>query len=334
MARESPREAHGPSPFKLDTVPPYMKSFVEWVKQSHPYRAVMRYVHNGGNVMAAGMSFQLLFAVFAGIWAGFAILSEFFITYPSVKQSVINFVNIEIPGLISDKGLIRPESLSASTTITVSGVIAVIVLLYTAVTWMGYSRVAIRNIFRLPPAPINVVFLKAHDFVLLLAYGLLILISAVGSVISTQLLDDFITAVGWNDPTTSLRVTVQFVGIGIVLIFDAIALGLLIRLLSGVKIPIRALFTGIVVGAIALSLMKLLANWLIGRAPSNPLFASFALLIGVLIWFNLFSRIFLITAAWVAETMVTKDIPMIDNGWVLPQPRWRKPKQHSTLRLN
>ena len=44
----------------------------------------------------------------------------------------------------------------------------------------------------------------------------------------------------------------------------------------------------------------MLGNSLLGGASNNPLIASFAVFIGLLIWFNLVCQVVLAAAAWVA----------------------------------
>ena len=42
------------------------------------------------------------------------------------------------------------------------------------------------------------------------------------------------------------------------------------------------------------------AGWLFSRGPSNPLLATFAVFIGMLLWFRLIGIIILVAAAWIA----------------------------------
>src|SRR5450756_482083 len=80
--------------------------------------------------------------------------------------------------------------------------------------------------------------------------------------------------------------------------------GLMIVLLwvvSGVLVPWRDLFQGALVGGVGFSLLKISAAALLPRVTANPLFASFAIVVGLLIWLNLIARLTLISAAWAAN---------------------------------
>ena len=54
------------------------------------------------------------------------------------------------------------------------------------------------------------------------------------------------------------------------------------------------------------------------RPESNPLRASFTVFIGLLIYFNFASRIYLLATSWVAVSMRDSGTAMHDLGWVVP----------------
>ena len=56
-------------------------------------------------------------------------------------------------------------------------------------------------------------------------------------------------------------------------------------------------------GGVGLSLLKISAGALLPRLTANPLFASFAIVIGLLVWLNLIARLILISAGWAANDL-------------------------------
>jgi membrane protein len=72
---------------------------------------------------------------------------------------------------------------------------------------------------------------------------------------------------------------------------------------SGVPVPWRDLFQGALVGGVGLSLLKISAGALLPRLTANPLFASLAIVIGLLVWLNLIARLILISARWAANDL-------------------------------
>ena len=88
------------------------------MQELKPVRVYRMYSQNGGNLSAAGMSFQALFAVFAGIWVSFSVMSIWLGNAPRLRQAIIDFINLQIPGLISKNGFIDPDTLLSNRTLS------------------------------------------------------------------------------------------------------------------------------------------------------------------------------------------------------------------------
>jgi membrane protein len=56
--------------------------------------------------------------------------------------------------------------------------------------------------------------------------------------------------------------------------------------------------------------LKVLGSLLLGGASSNPLIASFAVIVGLLIWFNLVCQVILVCAAWVVVSASDAGVPL------------------------
>jgi membrane protein len=295
-----------------------VKNLLTRLKASFPYQVWDNYSRSGGNLMAAGMSFQMLFASFAGIWVLFAVANQQFMSHPEIKAAAIDFINNQVPGLIDSNGPIYPEMLAQSGSMTASGILAAIATVWTAIAWLDYTRSAMRRIFGLPPTTnVNFVYLKLYDFGLAVIYGILVIVSAIGSVVVTQSIDDICTSLKIDPNNDVVYYSLQALAVVLVLAFDTLILGFMIRLLSGVNVPWSRLVGGALFGGAALGLLKIFATVSISRSTDNPLFASVALFIGILLWFNLSCRVFLLAASWVATTMKVRNLEAADVGWAL-----------------
>jgi len=295
-----------------------MKRLVAWVRALKPYRVYQSYSAAGGNLSAAGMSFQALFAVFAAIWVTFAILGIYLKGNTDVSNALIAFINLQIPGLIGTNGLINPAALYSTTTLSVSGVVALGVLAWTAVLWIDYARVAMHRMFGIPKQITGYIYIKIVDFVLAIGYGVFVLVGAIISVFATSFFNDILKMLGLTgDLGPAYDVTVRVISMLIVILLDTVMVALMIRLLSGTSIPWGFLWRGAILGGLALGAMKIAGASLLGGATRNPLFGSIAVLIGVLIWFNLTSRVMLLTAQWMATGMRDAGIDPKDVGWVV-----------------
>lgn len=284
-------------------------SLVGTVQGSRPVRAFQRYLDASGPILAAGLAFRLLFAVFAGLWVGFAVAGTIISGNIGLRQSVINVVRQSVPGLIDDgtgSGLIDPDTL-LSAQFELAGAISLVLLLLTALGFLNAARGATRQQFGLPPAPDNFLTSRLRDLGLALGFGLMVVISAVLSVVGTQATSFFLELLSIDDSTLA-RVLGRTVTLGLMFLVDVVTLATLFRVLSEVRIPWRHLRTGALIGAVGLGALKVLGGLLLGGASSNPLLASFAVLLGLLLWFNFVCQVILITGAWIATSVADEGI--------------------------
>ncbi|MGK9148926.1 YihY/virulence factor BrkB family protein [Plantibacter flavus] len=272
-----------------------------WVMRLKPYRVVMHYLAKDGNLLAAGISFQSVFAVFAAVYVGFAITGIWLGGNPEVFDALVDIINRAVPGLIGtgDTGIISTEQLSSATLLGWTGVIAAIGLIWTAIGWLYYSRQAVRSIFAMPKIAASFFLLKVVDFVLALAFGVLLIISAGLSVASTQALSWLLGIAGLEN-TFWVTLGSRAVGLVVAVVVNVVTLGAMFRVLSRIQIPWRNLFGGALLGSIVLSLLSVVSSAVIAGASRNPLLATFAVFIGLMLWFNLVSRIILLSASWIA----------------------------------
>ena len=295
-----------------------MKKTLAWARTLLPYRVYKSYSAAGGNLLAAGMSFQAVFATFAAVWVGFSLTGIFLNDRPDLRQAVIGFINAQVPDLIRTGGPIDPHVLESVTTFGWTGGIALVVVLYTAINWLNYVRTAVRSIFFLPQSNLNFMLLKIYDLVLAVLYVIFVLLSAAATVGLTRLSGVIFPALGIEDKSGLGKILFQVVGLIVVFLFDTILLAAIIRILSGVPIPWRILRNGTLLGGLALMALKILGTYLLTKPESNPLLASFAVFIGLLIYFNFASRIYLLATSWVAVQMRDRGIEFQDIGWVVP----------------
>ena len=290
-----------------------MKRAWAWVSQLLAYRVYRAYSLRGGNLSAAGMSFQALFATFAAVWVGFSIAAFVAAGNTAALKTIADFINALVPGLLSSDGVIDPEKLISRTTLGVTSALSLLIVGYTSLNWLDYTRVAMRRMFDLPPDAGNFVLRKARDLGIALLFGIAIVISTLISLTSTTSLGWLLGVLGITDSAT-LTVSIKIVTALVLLAFDTALLAGLIRLLSAVKIPVDRLWKGALWGGIGLGVLKVAWGVVIGGAGSNPLLAGFALLVGLLIWFNLVARIYLLAVAWIAVGMDDAGIAVLDSS--------------------
>ncbi len=275
---------------------------VTWVTHLKPVRVFMHYTARRGPILSAGLSYQAIFAVFAAIWVAFAVAGSVIRSSPHLQDALFTLLETSIPGLIDagDGGAIKPDQLFSAAILGWTGVIAAGVLLFTALGWLASGRDAMRTMFGLPGQDANFLLLKLKDLGIALAFALGILLSAALTVLTSAMLGWALEALGIDADSDTAVILARVVGFVLVFLLDSLVLGAFYRFVSGIAIPFRLLAQGTLLAALALGVLKFLGTALLGGATSNPLLASFAVIIGLLIWFNLVCQVILIGGAWIA----------------------------------
>ncbi len=298
----------GPHPLILR-----VQAITERVMKLKPVRVFLHYGMRRGPILAAGLSFQAIFAVFAAIWVGFSVAGLVLASTPALQDALFEIIGTSVPGLIDTgdgSGAIDPDDLLATGVLQWTGVIALIGTLFTAIAWLASARDAVRDIAQLAAPPTNFLLLKLKDLVLALLFAVALIVSAALSFLSTQAAD---LVLGWFDVSRESvvgTVVVRILGLLLTFALDALVLTALYRILAGVPIPRGPLVQGVLIGATALGILKVLGATLLGGASSNPLLASFAVIVGLLIWFNFICQVILISAAWIVVSAADAGMPL------------------------
>ena len=282
---------------------------VKRVMESRPVRVYTHFGQSRGPVLAAGMAYQAIFAIFAALWLVFSVAGLWLAGNPQLMDQLFVLINQSVPGLIGPKGVVDPATLVNTGALTWSSAIALVGLLATTLGWLNTTSQAVRGIFGMGQETTFFVLVKLRELGLGLLFGLALVVSAVISILSTEALRWFLGLLGQGTDSFWFVASTQGVALLIVLIIDTITLAALFRVLSHVRIPFRNLVVGSLLGAVALGVLKVLGAALLGGAAKNPLLAGFAVIIGLLIWFNLTSTVTLISASWIAVGMNDAGIP-------------------------
>lgn len=307
-AAETPAEKPAKKPPALIA---WVQRVVEWVMQLKPVRVFTDYGQHRGPLLAAGLSNLAIFAVFAAIWVSFSVFGIVVANRPELQEALLDLIGSAVPGLIDtgEGGAIDPDDLINTTVLTWTGAIALVGLFFTALGWLASARDAVRIVGDLPGPKTNFLLLKLKDLGLAVGFGILLLISAALSVLSSTALEGVLEWLGIRDSDAT---TILGRGLSILLMFilDTVVLGALYRILAGVHIPMRFLAQGALLGAAALGVLKVLGTALLGGATNNPLLAGFAVILGLLIWFTLICQVILICACWIFVSMKDAGVPL------------------------
>jgi membrane protein len=282
-----------------------------------PVRVWRHFLQHNGFLLAAGVSYQALFAIFAAIYVAFAIAGLWLGGSPEAVNATIDLINGYIPGLIQEEGgLATPEQVQAiaeSTTgvLGVTGLIALGTVIWTAIGWVTFSRRAVRDIFGLPPDLRNYFALKARDLVGAIFFGAALVAGAVVSSTVTFGLHTLFGLFGWSIDTPLYNGLARVGGFAVSFAINAAALAAMFRYLTGTALKWRNVWGGAFVGSAGLTVLLVAAGVLLSYTPSNPLLATFAIFVGLLLWFRLNGIVILVAAAWVAVATADKNFVLV-----------------------
>ena len=260
-------------------------------------RAWRRYSASRGNLLAGGVTYFAFFSIFPAVALAFTIFGALLKGHPEWLDQIRDYLNETLPGFIKegDEGLIPLEAPTGNT-LSVTGAIGVAGLLWAGLGWLGALRDGIRTIFGAEGEPGNFFTNKLRDLGVLVLLGLAIVVSAAVTGVAGAAASGIAELIGLGGSWWVVKAISVLVGV----VLDGLIVLVMLRLLSGVDVPWRGLRSAALIGGIGLTVLKALGTTLLS-AMNNPLFASIALVVGLLVWLNYMSRIVLLASAWAAN---------------------------------
>ena len=263
-------------------------------------RAALLYTGRRGPILADAVTYRALFSVFAAVLLGFSAAALWLSQDAVAWTAVVSAVDSAVPGLVStdqEKGLIDLDEITAPAGLSVAGIVSLVGLIGSALGAIGSMRNAVRTIAGTESA--DVVW-----WLVLLRSVLLALIIGGGFVGAAALTFAGDAVVGWmaelfgvTDDSPAVFWSVRLLSLAIVFALDALLIAAVYRMLSGVRATGKALWGGALVGAAGLLVLQELSGLFVGGAKSNPLLASFASLLALLLWLNLSTQVILLASA-------------------------------------
>ncbi|CAN7343875.1 YihY/virulence factor BrkB family protein [Knoellia sp. LjRoot47] len=288
-----------------------LKAIWASVQRTRLWHAWKRYGDSRGNLLAGGIAYFAFFSLFPVLALAFTVFGVLLQDNQQWLDQIRDYLNATLPGFIKDgdTGLIPLET-PGDGALTITGLVGLAGLLYAGLGWLGALRDGIRTIFGAEGEPGNAVTNKLRDLGVLVVLGLAIVVSAAVTGVASALTGWIAEAIGLGGQQWLLRAIALVIGAAL----DALVVLVMLRLLSGVDVPWRGLVGGAVVGGIGLTLLKVLGTSLIAGTTNNPLFASIALVVGLLAWLNFMSRIILLAAAWSANSLEAGGLADLSEG--------------------
>ncbi|MFB8386123.1 YihY/virulence factor BrkB family protein [Microbacterium sp. NPDC055910] len=284
-----------------------------------PVRVWRHFLQHNGFVLAAGVSYQALFAIFAAIYVAFAITGLWLGASEAAINGLIAVINGYIPGLISDtpdRGLFTTAQVTeiartSASVLGVTGLIALGALIWTAIGFVTFARRAVRDIFGIRPDSRNYALLKARDLVAAVIFGVALLLGSAATSIGTWALSLVFDLFGVGTHTIWYQLGVRLASIVVSFVLYTGALAALVKFLTGTSLRWRQIWPGALLGGGAVTLLQVGAGLLLSYTPRNPLLATFAIFVGLLLWFRIIGAIILVASAWMAVSAKDENEPLL-----------------------
>lgn len=208
------------------------------------------------------------------------------------QRQIIKAVGGYFPGLNLDDLVTSITEHRTST-----GIISVIGLAVSGLGLITTLRGALRSLFRLPQSAGNFFVAKAKDLVTFGSLGLALLASFVLTGAATSA-----TTVIAHHATflqgTAVRVLLQVAAYAIAVVTDTLLFAVAFTLLPQTEAHLRDVASGALFGAIGFVILQSVGAVYLQRTTSNPLYGTFAVAIGLLVWTKLVAQLFVFAAAW------------------------------------
>jgi len=264
----------------------------------HAVRTVDRQGEVLGGQLAAAITYYGFLSFFPLLALAFSLVGYVSDAFPDAQEHVTAAVEDAFPSLIGT----GPGQLDIQDVIDArvsAGIIGLLGLAYAGLGWLDAVRDALRRVFGVDGARPNLVRRKLVDVVVLSMLGASLLVSIVVSSLATAG-TTYALAFASLDGSVFATGVLKAVSVALALAVDFAIVAILLSRLSGAHPSWRRVRSGALLGAAGFEVLKLLGTYLIGHTADNPVYATFGVVVGLLVWMNLVSQLLVVTACWAA----------------------------------
>jgi membrane protein len=269
-----------------------------WRTVDHLGRAYIRYRDQRGDRMAAALTFYGFLSFFPLVALAFAVTGYVVAISPHARDAVAKALDQLLPGLSHRLPVEQIAAAKAG-----ASVFALLGLAWSGLGWIGVWRESLRTIWQGAESEGNPVVNRLRDLGVLFLLGLVLLASV---ILSSTASSTTHAVLGWFGLTdvTGAGIILRVIALAVAIVADGVIFFILFTTLAGTRASWRHLLRGCLFGAIGFEALKIVGALFIAHTMRNPVYASFAVIVGLLVWINLASRFILFAAAWTATRRV------------------------------
>lgn len=284
----------------------------DWLKRlterpwiAHLLRANERFSTRLGNQFGAAITyFSVLalvpIAMFAFGITGFVLINSRPELIIEVKDYLADVIGSTDPAAKDKLGNLIDQALHSYASI---GIIGLVSGMYAGAGWAGNIKEAVRAqwrpVFDLKVKKQNFAVKFATNLALLLALLIAVALTFAVASAATALRDEIMNRFGL---VGGIEWALRLVPIAVSIATGWLFFMFLYRVLAETRVGTQALRRGALIGAIGLALLQYLTSFLFSIFTGSPAAAIFGPVIALMLFFNLFARLILFIAAWIATS--------------------------------
>lgn len=238
--------------------------------------------------------------------------------YPDAQQDLVDAIDQVLPNIIGDGAgqLSLDDVQSSAGTVGVIGLLGVV---YSGLGWLSAMRDALVVVFEVPKKEQpNFVIGKVRDLFTLVIVGFVLVVAVAVSGLVSGFSGDVLDWVGLGSELSWLLwlLTLAFGLVANMLLFFV-----LFKVLADPRTPIRSLWSGALLGAVAFEALKQVSGLLLSTTEGQPAFQVFGIALIVLVWINYFSRAVLYAASWAHTSRAARALRVPEPAQPVEGPR-------------
>lgn len=273
-----------------------VKRGVDWFWATPVGRAAKRFSDRNGNILAGGIAYASLTSIAAGVVLIVSVASLFVLSEGPSREPVLEFIGNAIPGVFpagEQPGLLDPEAIRPTPLTGLVGAGALIVLARAAMRYVGALRAGVRAMLGIA-AGTGVPGI-VRDVLALLGLTIIALVGAALQVVAGTLAQTVTDALGDGTVSQAVVRSMAFI-VGLIANAGFVLLAYLV--LGRARVRPEVLWPTVGATALGIAVLQQATSYFVGSATANPLMASVATIIALLIFVDLVARVIMVGAAW------------------------------------
>ncbi|MDK8351854.1 YhjD/YihY/BrkB family envelope integrity protein, partial [Gleimia europaea] len=182
---------------------------------------------------------------------------------------------------------------------SVTGIVGLVVLVFSASKTMDALKMSLWSMFGIVRLPNSAVAIKIRDLFGFAVLGIGVLATAALGIMMNTVGSWFIDLL--NIEGAAGRILLNMATLLAAFVVDTLLVIALVRVTAGVRVPSRDLWIGAAVAGVGSAVLRYLGTSAVGSVADNPLLAASAALATLMLWVNLIVRLLLMVAAWMAN---------------------------------